>query len=363
MFELNAGVALNGTILMGDNFCADGYDGDKKGFAVSHMHDDHANMISACLHAGPVYMTDATRQLLEVLKDDKYRTLEEAKEINCIGRKNIKILKYGEVGEEKFDGGKTESIIFHHSNHTLGASQIEIRTHDGKVIVYSGDITKDDKPPENIDLLIADSTHGHPKYDNYIDGDKNCKMILHTLEDKLLGEEPKSVVIHGHRGKIQEAMALISDHKLLDQFDFVASEMDRKIADVYRKFDEFKSIRKNIRDVEDAEDMIASNSKPFIEFSANTCGEKYYEINRKAFTIRMVDNNSCDSGMTRNPNVLNIVTDAHATNSELIDYVKRANPKKIIIDAYRSAQAIPLFSILKDMGFKDIEIQPRHLAK
>ena len=359
---LDIGVAINGAILLGNNFCADGHDGNRKGFAISHMHEDHASMVPECLHSGSVYMTAPTRQLLEVLKDDKYRTIEEAKKINCIGRKNIKILDYGQKGEEVFKDGKSESITFHYSNHTLGASQIEINTHDGKVIVYSGDITKDDEPPENIDVLIADATHGHPKYDKYVDGDKNCELILHTLEDKLLGEEPKSVVIHAHRGKLQEAMALISSHKILDQFDFIAPEMDRKIADVYRSFGEFKSIRKNIKDVEDAEDLIATNAKPFIEFSANACGEKLYEKSRKAFTIRMIDNNSCESGQTKNPNVLNIVTDSHATHAELVDYVKRADPGHVIIDATRSAQAIPLFSTLKDAGFS-VEIQPRHLAK
>ena len=359
---LDIGVAVNGAILLGNNFCADGHDRDRRGFAISHMHEDHASMIPECLHSGSVYMTDPTRQLLEVLKDDRYRTVKEAKESNCIGRKNIKILAYGQKGEEIFGDGKSESIIFHYSNHTLGASQIEINTHDDKVIVYSGDITKDDRPPKNIDVLIADATHGHPKYDKYVDGDKNCELIIHKLEDKLLGEEPKSVVIRGHRGKLQEAMALISSHRILDQFNFIAPEMDRKIADVYRQFDEFKSIRKNIKDVDDAEDVIAENGAPFIEFSANVCGEKYYETSRKAFTIRMMDNNSCESGMTKNPNVLNIVTDSHATNTELVNYVKKAEPRHVIIDATRSAQAIPLFSRLKDEGFS-VEVQPRHLSK
>ena len=76
----------------------------------------------------------------------------------------------------------------------------------------------------------------------------------------------------------------------------------------------------------------------------------------------MIDNNSCKSGQTKNPNVLNIVTDSHATHAELVDYVKRADPGHVIIDATRSAQAIPLFSTLKDAGFS-VEIQPRHLAK
>ena len=67
MFELAAGVSINGAILMGENFCADGHDIGRRKFAVSHMHEDHANMVPECLHSGPVYMTDPTRQLLEVL--------------------------------------------------------------------------------------------------------------------------------------------------------------------------------------------------------------------------------------------------------------------------------------------------------
>ena len=97
MLELAAGVAINGAILLGNNFCADGHDGDRKGFAISHMHEDHASMVPECLHSGAVYMTDPTRQLLEVLRGDRYRTVKEAKKLNCIGRKNIKILGYGQT--------------------------------------------------------------------------------------------------------------------------------------------------------------------------------------------------------------------------------------------------------------------------
>ena len=89
---LDIGVAVNGTILLGNKFCADGHDRDRKGFAISHMHEDHASMITECLHSGSVYMTDPTRKLLEVLKDDKYRTIEEAKKMG-IKKRYLKMEK------------------------------------------------------------------------------------------------------------------------------------------------------------------------------------------------------------------------------------------------------------------------------
>ena len=87
---LDIGVAINGAILLGNNFCADGHDGDRKGFAISHMHEDHASMVPECLHSGSVYMTDPTRQLLEVLRGDRYRTVEEAKKACKITASNNK---------------------------------------------------------------------------------------------------------------------------------------------------------------------------------------------------------------------------------------------------------------------------------
>ena len=41
------------------------------------------------------------------------------------------------------------------------------------------------------------------------------------------------------------------------------------------------------------------------------------------------------------------------SNTELVNYVKKAKPGRVIIDATRSAQANPLFSRLKDEGFSD----------
>ena len=51
------------------------------------------------------------------------------------------------------------------SKHVLGAAQVEILNKDNKKFVYTGDITTQDMPPDNIDTLIIDSTHGSPQFD------------------------------------------------------------------------------------------------------------------------------------------------------------------------------------------------------
>jgi putative mRNA 3-end processing factor len=347
----NAKITGDGAILMGELFCADGmiYDDNRKFFAISHMHSDHANMLKRCLYNGTVFMTPWTAKLLEAVYDDNY---SDKTTKNNTGRKNIKILDYGQSEEIQHNGVK-ETITFHHSNHNLGASQIEIKTEKGTKIVYSGDVQKDDEPPEEIDTLVVDSTHGHPRYSKYNDETSDEKKFLDTITQALNGETPRSIVVHGHEGKLQEAMSLISNHSALEQFPFFATGKDIRLADVYREEEEFKKIRKKIHPSEDSavEDWINDESNdPCIEFTAS-CRKRTYEEMGKAFSVILTDRCDQYTHETLDGNTLVMITNAHASHVELLDYVKKAEPKEVIVDCFRSKQGMHLKNMLVENGF------------
>ena len=347
----NAKITSSGAILMGKLFCADGmvYDDNRKFFAISHMHSDHANMLKRCLYNGTVFMTPWTAKLLEAVYDDNY---SDKTTTGKTGRKNIKILEYGQSEEIEHDGIK-ETITFHLSNHNLGASQIEIKTQDGNKIVYSGDVQREDKPPENIDLLVVDSTHGHPRYSRYNDETSDEKKFLDTITQVLNAETPRSIVVHGHEGKLQEAMALISSHSALDQFPLFANKKDIRLANVYREENEFRSIRKKIHESEDyaVEEWINNEANdPCIEFTA-ACGKRTYEIRGKAFSVILTDRCDQYTHETSDGNTLILITNAHASHDELLEYVKKADPKEVIVDCLRSKQGIHLVNMLNKNGF------------
>jgi len=347
----NAKITHDGAILMGKLFCADGmiYDDKRKFFAISHMHSDHANMLKKCLYNGTVFMTPWTAKLLEAVYDDNYS--DKTTKDNT-GRNNIKILEYGQSEVVEHDGIK-ETITFYVSNHNLGASQIEIKTQDGIKIVYSGDVQREDVPPKNIESLIVDSTHGHPRYSKYNDERSDEKKFLDTITQVMNEETPRSIVIHGHEGKLQEAMALISNHQALDQFPFFASKKDIRLADVYREENEFKKIRKIIHPSENytVEDWINDEANdPCIEFTA-ACGKRMYEKRGKAFSVILTDRCDQYTHETSDGNTLILITNAHASHDELLDYVKKAEPNEIIVDCLRSKQGIHLINMLKKNGF------------
>ena len=352
-----AGVMNNGAIIMGNLFCADGHSKDRHNFAISHMHSDHARMLTKCLYNGKVFMTKATRDLLEAINDDSYadRTLD-----GSIKRKQIKILEYKERAKIS-ENDTVEYIAFYHSNHALGASQIEITMKDKKRIVYSGDITADDIPPENVHTLILDATHGHPSYDRVRDPESIERRLLDKIDEVTSAESPQSVVIHGHEGKLQEVMALISSHKPLDDFPMQASTKEIKIADVYRKYD--FNIREEITDwsSDKGEDQREeSDGWPFIEFyTQNT--KRTYENKRKAFTFLLTDKSNQDP-IIESDNTWTVTTSAHAGHTELLSYVEKARTTTseqlhIIVDNSRSKQALTLTKILESKGYS-VEYQP-----
>ena len=352
-----AGILNDGAIIMGDLFCADGHSKDRHNFAISHMHSDHASLLTKCLYNGRVFMTKATRDLLEAINDDKYATDTLS---GSIKRKQVKILEYKERAKVS-ENDIIEYIAFYHSNHALGASQIEITTKDKKRIVYSGDITKDDIPPENIHTLILDATHGHPSYDRVKDPASIERRMLDKIDEVTSAENPQSVVIHGHEGKIQEVMALISKHKTLDNFPMQASAKEIKIADVYRKYD--FNIREEITDwsSDEGEEQREETDWPFIEFyTQNT--KRTYENKRKAFTFLLTDKSN-QAPIIESDNTWTVTTSAHAGHSELLSYVEKAKTTtseqlRIIVDNSRSKQAKALVGVLHNRGY-NVEFQPK----
>ena len=50
-------------------------------------------------------------------------------------------------------------------------------------------------------------------------------------------------------------------------------------------------------------------------------------------------------------NTLVMITNAHASHVELLDYVKKAEPKEVIVDCFRSKQGMHLKNMLIENGF------------
>ena len=168
-------------------------------------------------------------------------------------------------------------------------------------------------------------------------------------------------MIHGHEGKIQEVMALISKHKTLDNFPMQASAKEIKIADVYRKYD--FNIREEITDwsSDEGEEQREETDWPFMEFyTQNT--KRTYENKRKAFTFLLTDKSN-QAPIIESDNTWTVTTSAHAGHTELLSYVEKARTTTseqlhIIVDNSRSKQAKALVGVLRAKGY-NVEFQPK----
>lgn len=345
-----ASITNEGSILMGNIFCCDGHSYSSNNFAFSHMHTDHSEKLAKCLYNGTVYMTKPTRDLLEAIHDEYYGS-----DTTKIKKQQIQTLDYGE-SRIISHGGHKEKITFYESEHVLGASQVEVITDQGKKIVYSGDITPNDIAPENIHTLILDSTHGHPQYNKYSEPESVERRFLDKIDDVIHSTKTQPIVIHAHRGKLQEIMALISEHAELDEFPFQSSERDIRIANVYRKYRH--KIRDQIFDEKlDTAETQRESDWPYIQFTTSF-SRKIQELNGKAHSIFLMDSIGGNQ-ISEGENSSRFATTSHADYDDVINYVDslKKKPELIIVDNFRTKQGLSLARRLRSKGL-NVDCQP-----
>ncbi|MCJ8169812.1 MBL fold metallo-hydrolase RNA specificity domain-containing protein [Atopomonas sediminilitoris] len=172
---------------------------------VSHAHLDHSGLLPKLASAGyskPIYATEATSELLELLLQDSAHIQEKDAEWENRwrarqGKPAIKPL-YTSVETDKalklrvpVPYGKTLQIAkgieitFHNAGHILGSAIVEIVIHEhglSRRLVFSGDLgnactplMQDPTYLEDADLVMLESTYG--------DRDHRCSQ---ATEDELL---------------------------------------------------------------------------------------------------------------------------------------------------------------------------------
>lgn len=185
---------------------------------LSHSHIDHCGRIPLLMNRGfkgPVYCTDATADLLEVmLKDSGYIHEKEAQWKNekaeragksfrvqplytfndaIAALKLVKPFLYDQL----FEVNDEMKVVFNEAGHILGSAIIELWVDEGEPkgekiskIVFSGDlgmvnrpILKDPKKIKKADFLIMEATYGnrvHPP--NSASVDELMEIVLKTIK-------------------------------------------------------------------------------------------------------------------------------------------------------------------------------------
>ncbi len=305
MIEFDNGIHIKGTGLWLDarrkvNFCF-----------VSHAHADHA------IKHAEILATRETARLFE----------------HRYGKAKFKTLEYNRP--RRFDGVKVELFP---SGHILGGAQILIEK-GGVRIVYTGDfklrrsLTARSAEIKKCDILIMESTFGRPHYVFPRPRKVQAQMIEFVEDARARGEIP--IFLAYSLGKAQEAMKILSNrgYKL---------SVHQRIYDIAKIYEEFgvklRSYKLYRGQNLDADVLIIppqSRRSRMVE-----------SISRKRTAI--LTGWAMDTG-TRfySGTDAAIPLSDHADFSELIEYVERAEPKKI----YTVHGFAELVKCLREKGF------------
>ena len=181
---------------------------------LTHAHIDHSGKIPALVAAGydgPIYATQATAMLCDIMLQDSAHIQEnEAEWKNRKARRageelvqplytvedaqaSVRLFKSCYYGEEYeiFDGIR---IRFLDAGHLLGSSSILITiTEDGQTrkILFSGDVGNVDRPlirapekPEEADFVIIESTYGNRLHEKRTDYVTQLSSIIQETFDR-----------------------------------------------------------------------------------------------------------------------------------------------------------------------------------
>ena len=319
-----------GAICLGRSLVCDGFASGYHAAAFTHIHHDHiGDAFNTCMHQYPVYVSKITGELLEAITEDIYRS-----------RTQFRVVDYDSPQYIQIDG-HADYLKLIESNHILGSSQIMLTTYDKIKILYSGDISPDDEPPE-CDVLVIDSTHGSPNLDKKIDTESLERRFLDAIINNIVNQKP--VCIHANRGNLQHLMHLLSMHHDIGiDIPFLARKIDMNVAAVYDKYG-FK-IRK-LTDVTEYEgEEITSGDYPWIEFTASmdlTQREKQSRVSRVT-----VSGSYGSVVMKQNEKQCWIASNTHAQFTDILEYVQKAQPQVVVTDGSRTGHGLKLAEIIQ----------------
>jgi len=355
-----AGVNDRGSILMGKDTVADGYQHGRQIGIFTHIHQDHIENFTQAAHTcSRIYMSPPTFDLLTALYDEGYygvspSTYFEGRHIHRLDF-DTPLRPHKNERNPPNEIQYADQITLMQARHILGSAQVVVDTDDGKRIVYSSDFAHPDTKPIKCDVLILDSTHGSPEFDAPVDS-VSLENRLEDLVDESI-KSGKSVTVRAHIGRLQYLM-----HVLTDKFGsvpFLTNDKNMRLASLYTQYN------MKIKDIvnsgtPDGMDMLEGLGA-FIDFRTVTEKRSPAEIDKKSaiFNVggKFLGRKTTIRQRPDDPWTYDLEMGDHGQYEGIIDYVSKCGPKLVITDSYRSKKCPELAkSISTELG---IEARPQ----
>ena len=239
-------------------------DGSADAIILSHAHQDHLGSIPVLMrrHPGaPVFMTEATRQLSDVMLHNSVNVMLKKKDEGVTSyplfthREVDKAVhawrpvplhtRFDVTGERlRVDESADVSIEFFDAGHILGSVGTLIRA-EGRTIFYTGDIQFDDQtimqgarfPEHELDVLIIETTRGdRPTPDTFTRAGEERRFAdaIRAQFDRGAGILIPLFAL----GKTQEVLAMFHDFRrrgLLGNCPIYIGGLGTKLTEIYDK--------------------------------------------------------------------------------------------------------------------------------
>jgi metallo-beta-lactamase family protein len=224
---------------------------------VTHAHMDHVGRIPKLVRdgfKGPIYSTNATKDLAALMLDDALHLLTHEAEREGIEPlyeladvKHTMAMWHGFEYHQPFsiDKGTEEEIqiVFRDAGHVLGSSMIEF-TYNGKKIVFTGDlgnspapILRDTERLSGIDYLVMESVYGDRNHESHEERKEKLQKII---TDAI--ERGGTLIIPAFSlERTQDLLFEINDmveHRQIPRVPiYLDSPLAIKITEVYKKYE------------------------------------------------------------------------------------------------------------------------------
>jgi putative mRNA 3-end processing factor len=321
----------NGAILLGENISVDGH-GGRRIRVVTHAHSDHVNQLSDSVkESETILATPVTIEMIELLG-------YVSKSLKALFRLKARPLEYNQV----FSTG-VEKLILLPADHIIGSAQVMV-DYKGYRLGYTGDfkLTKNTVIMKNLDVLVIEATYGNPTHRRPFKD--SIPEILYELVNYGLAYYGQ-VFIYGYHGKVQEAMRILRERGVSEPF--VLTEKIYEITKALEKYgfkidNVFKEglgrrFEKNIvfKHMMSASRRRLDGSALHIVLSGWEFREPFRKIDDHTYLVALSD---------------------HSDFDDLVQYVERAKPGLVVVDASRNGDPEGLASSLREKGYCTITL-------
>ncbi|MEN2999604.1 MAG: MBL fold metallo-hydrolase [Acidilobaceae archaeon] len=295
-----AAVSREGAVLLGRSFAADAH-APRPVRIVTHIHADHIVELERSFRESTLIVaTDYTMELLEILE----RRVPEVKRVSMSYDKPLEILG--------------ERVTLLPARHIVGSAQVMVEGEDYRV-GYTSDFKMPGTPPmKGLDVLVIDATYGSPRLQRRWSDFEAMAALVGLVEE---GLKRGPVEIYAYHGKIQEIMAELRIRKVREPF--VTDLKGYKMAKVAERFYEI-----------DLEPLWTSSEEgsSFVSFLH---AARFDERRGRGTKILATGWELRAPAVRVRDGVYRVGFSDHATFKDIMEYVKEAMPKRVIVDAYR----------------------------